>query len=70
MRNGEKDITKINSNKQRLTKTKEVHMNTVQLEADILRNLGTIAKDESMLARAAKYLRRLAKEMTNKKQNN
>ena len=39
-------------------------MNTVQLEADILRSLGTIAEDEAMLARAAKYLRRLAKEMT------
>lgn len=45
-------------------------MNTVQLEADILRSLGTIAKDESMLARVAKYLRRLAKQMTNNKQNN
>lgn len=42
-------------------------MNTVQLEADILRSLGTIAKEESMLARVAKYLRRLAKETTNKK---
>ncbi len=39
-------------------------MNTVQLDADILRSLGTIAKDESMLTRAAKYLRRLAKQMT------
>ncbi len=45
-------------------------MNTVQLEADILRSLGTIAEDEAMLTRAAKYLRRLAKQMTNKKQTN
>ena len=45
-------------------------MNTVQLEADILRSLGTIAEDEAMLARVAKYLRRLAKQMTNKKQTN
>ena len=40
-------------------------MTTVQmsaLNADILRNLGTIAEDEGKLKRAAKYLRRLAKE--------
>lgn len=43
-------------------------MNTVQLEADILRSLGTIAEDEAMLTRVAKYLRRLAKQMTTKKQ--
>lgn len=42
-------------------------MTSVQLSdlnADILRNLGTIAEDEGMLKRAAKYLRRLAKEMS------
>ena len=42
-------------------------MTTLQisnLNADILRNLGTIAEDEGKLKRAAKYLRRLAKEMT------
>ena len=39
-------------------------MTALQLDADILRNLCTIAEDESMLARAAKYLRRLAKQMT------
>lgn len=70
MRNGEKDITKINSNKQRLTKIGETDMTALQLNTDILRSLGVIAEDEAMLARAAKYLRRLAKEMTNKKQTN
>ena len=39
-------------------------MTTLQLDADILRNLGVIAEDENMLSRAAKYLRRLAKQMT------
>ena len=39
-------------------------MNTLQLDADILRNLGIIAKDETMLDKVAKYLRRLAKQMT------
>ena len=39
-------------------------MTAIQLNADILRNLGVIAEDEGMLARAAKYLRRLAKQMT------
>lgn len=45
-------------------------MTALQLNADILRSLGVIAEDEAMLARVAKYLRRLAKEMTNKKQTN
>ena len=39
-------------------------MNAVQLDADILRNLGIIAKDENMLDRVAKYLRRVVKQMT------
>ena len=39
-------------------------MTTVQLNADILRNLGIIAEDESMLERVAKYVRKLAKQMT------
>lgn len=39
-------------------------MNTLQLDADILRNLGIIAKDETMLSKVAKYVRRLAKQMT------
>ena len=40
-------------------------MEAVQLNADILRNLGVIAQDETMLDKAAKYLRRLAKQLTN-----
>lgn len=39
-------------------------MTALQLNADILRSLSVIAGDEAMLARAAKYLRRLAKQMT------
>ena len=38
-------------------------MNTVQLDADILRNLGIIAADENMLDKVAKYLRRVVKQM-------
>lgn len=32
------------------------------LNAEILRNLGTLAEDEDMLTRVAKYLRKLVKE--------
>lgn len=39
-------------------------MTALQLNADIYRNLGIIAEDESMLDKAAKYLRRLVKQMT------
>ena len=39
-------------------------MNAVQLDADILRNLGIIAEDETMLDKVAKYLRRVVKQMT------
>ena len=39
-------------------------MTTVQLDADILRNLGIIAEDENMLDKVAKYLRRVVKQMT------
>lgn len=35
------------------------------LNAEILRNIGIIAKDEGLLSRLAKYVRRLAKEKTN-----
>ena len=35
---------------------------TGALNAEILRNLGTLAEDETMLNRVAKYLRRLVKE--------
>ena len=37
-------------------------MTTIQLNAEILRNLGTLADDEGMLRRVAKYLRRLVSE--------
>ena len=40
-------------------------MTALQLNADIYRNLGIIAEDETMLDKAAKYLRRLVKQMTN-----
>ena len=39
-------------------------MSTMQLNADILRNLGIIAEDETTLAKVAKYIRRVAKQMT------
>ena len=39
-------------------------MTALQLNADIYRNLGIIAEDESMLDRVAKYLRRVVKQMT------
>ena len=39
-------------------------MSTMQLNADILRNLAIIAEDETTLARVAKYIRRVAKQMT------
>ena len=37
-------------------------MTTIQLNAEILRNLGTLAEDEGMLKRVAKYLRKLVAE--------
>lgn len=43
---------------------KKAIMTAVQLDADILRNLGIIAKDENMLDKVAKYLRRVVKQMT------
>jgi len=39
-------------------------MTALQLNAEIYRNMGIIAEDETMLKRVAKYLRRLAKQMT------
>lgn len=35
------------------------------LNAEILQNLGVIAENESVLARVAKYLRKVAREITN-----
>ncbi len=40
-------------------------MTTLQLNADIYRNLGIIAEDESTLNKVAKYLRRVVKQMKN-----
>ena len=37
-------------------------MTAMQLNAEILRNLGTLAEDENMLKRVAKYLRKLVEE--------
>ena len=37
-------------------------MTALQLNAEILRNLGALAEDESMLKRVAKYLRKLVSE--------
>ena len=37
-------------------------MNALQLNAEILRNLGALAEDEGMLKRVAKYLRKLVSE--------
>ena len=37
-------------------------MTAVQLNAEILRNLGAIAEDEDMLKRVARYLRKLVAE--------
>lgn len=39
-------------------------MTAVQLNAEILRNLSTLAEDETMLKRIAKYLRKLVSEKT------
>ena len=37
-------------------------MTTLQMNAEILRNMSIIAEDERLMARAAKYLRKLAAE--------
>ena len=39
-------------------------MTALQLNADIYRSLGVISEDESVLRRVAKYLSRVAKQMT------
>lgn len=39
-------------------------MTTLQVTADIYRSLGIISEDENVLRKAAKYLSRLAKQMT------
>ena len=39
-------------------------MTALQLNAEIYRNLGIIAEDESMLKKVAKYVGKLAKQLT------
>ena len=39
-------------------------MTALQLNAEIYRNMGIIAEDETMLKKVAKYVRKLAKQMT------
>lgn len=39
-------------------------MTALQLNADIYKNLAILSEDESMLDKAAKYVRRLVKKMT------
>lgn len=39
-------------------------MTALQLNAEIYQSLGVLSQDESMLQRAAKYLKRLASELT------
>ena len=40
-------------------------MTTMQLNAEMLRNMSFIAEDEGLLKRAANYLRKLANEKIN-----
>jgi len=39
-------------------------MTALQLNADIYRNLAVLSEDQTMLDKAAKYIRRLVKQMT------
>ena len=39
-------------------------MTALQLNADIYRNLAVLSDDQSMLDKAAKYIRKLVKQMT------
>ena len=39
-------------------------MTAVQMNAELLRNLGIIAEDETMLEKVVKYVRKLAKQIT------
>ena len=39
-------------------------MNALQLNAELYRNLGIIAEDETMLEKAVNYVRKLAKQLT------
>ena len=39
-------------------------MAAIQMDAELLRNLSIIAEDETMLDKVAKYIRRMAKQLT------
>lgn len=39
-----------------------MNLSTIELNAELLRNMSIIAEDENLLKRAAKYLRKLAAE--------
>ena len=39
-------------------------MTALQLNAELYRNLGIIAEDETMMQKVVKYVRKLAKQMT------
>lgn len=39
-------------------------MNALQLNAELYRNLGLIAEDEDMLQKVVKYVKKLAKQLT------
>ena len=42
---------------------KEVNMTALELNAELYKNLGIIAEDETMYAKVVKYVRNLAKKM-------
>ena len=46
----------------KVEKTYTKTMKTIQLDGEILRNLGIIAEDKMVLTKVAKYLRRMAKQ--------
>lgn len=48
----------------RKRKTEGIYMTALQLNADIYQNLAILSQDESMLEKAAKYIRKLAKQLT------
>jgi len=43
---------------------KEGFMTALQLNAELYKNLGIIAEDETMMQKVVKYVRKLAKQMT------
>jgi hypothetical protein len=43
---------------------KEVYMTALQLNAELFRNLSVIAENETMMEKVAKYVRKVAKQLT------